>query len=83
MRENGAQWGSLLLLHTLLLDPEGSEVMGKMVKVGIWSLNSLLRICRDWLGVEVTRLTSLCLNFLCCHMGPAVTWGWYFGRIYL
>lgn len=50
-----------LLFHTLLLDPEGSEVMGKIVKGGIWSLNSLLRSCRDWLGVEVTHLTSLCL----------------------
>ena len=63
-----------LLFYTLLLDPEGSEVTGKIVKVGIWNLNSLLRSCRDWLGVEVTHLTSPCLNFLSCHMGPAVTY---------
>lgn len=59
--------------HTLLLDPEGSGVIGKIVRVGIWSPNCLLGSFRDRLGVEASRLTSLCLSVLSCQMGPAVT----------
>lgn len=62
-----------LFFHTLLLDLEGSGVIGKIVRVGIWSPSSRLGSCRDRLGVEANRLTSLCLSVVSCQMGPAVT----------
>lgn len=44
--------------------------------MGIRSVNSLSRSHADRLGVEANHLTSLCLGFLFCKMGPVAIARW-------